>query len=56
MAIKSVEVRVRSSTNRVEIGVGLPGEKGNTGDSGIIVSATPPIDPDEYDLWLDISE
>lgn len=31
---------------------GVPGEKG---DPGITVSATPPPDPQEGDLWLDIS-
>lgn len=56
MAIKSVEVRVRSSTNRVEVGIGLPGEKGNTGNPGIYVGDTPPPDPEENDLWLDTSE
>ncbi len=54
-AIKEIEVRVRSATNRVEIAGGMPGEKGDTGDPGIIVSATPPPDPEENDLWLDIS-
>jgi hypothetical protein len=31
-----------------------PGEKGDTGDSGIIVSSTQPSNPDLNDLWLDI--
>lgn len=55
MPIKSVEVRVRSRTNRVEVGVGPPGRKGDTGNPGIYVGPTPPPDPQENDLWLDTS-
>jgi len=55
VAIKAVEVRVRARNPNVEIAIGLPGEKGETGDPGITVSATPPPDPEENDLWVDIS-
>ena len=38
-------------------GASVPGPQGipgPAGESGIIVSATPPPSPESYDLWLDI--
>ena len=34
---------------------GIQGVKGDKGDAGVHVGATPPLDPQNGDIWIDIS-
>lgn len=52
LIIAEVPQAIETATVVIE---GPPGAKGDKGDPGIIVSATPPADPQENDLWVDIS-
>lgn len=51
-----IEVQMPQPINVVEVLIPSgQGPKGDTGNPGIIKSATEPPDPQENDLWLDIS-
>lgn len=53
MPIKQVEVRVRSSTNRVEVGVGLPGIQGPPGADGTPGGPPGPDGDSAYQVAVD---
>lgn len=51
----TVVVKAKPPVRVVKVKGGIPGRKGEPGDTGnpgIIVSATPPASPQENDLWV----
>lgn len=47
-------IKAKPPVRVVKVKGGIPGRRGDTGNPGIIVSATEPPSPVENDLWLEI--